>query len=119
MIIFITAVHIVVCLFLIVVVLLQMGKGAELGSVFGGSSQSVFGSSGPGSFLEKVTVAAAVIFMITSISLFYFSKTSSIVGKISVEEKTGQNENIPSPQPLPEPEQQESQPPSTSGTPAQ
>jgi preprotein translocase subunit SecG len=106
MITFITAVHIVVCLFLVVVVLLQMGKGAELGSVFGGSSQSVFGSSGPGSFLEKVTVAAAVIFMVTSISLFYFSKTSSIAGKISIEEKQEQTETTPAPQPLsPEPAQ--------------
>ncbi len=97
----ITAVHIVVCLFLIVVVLLQMGKGAELGSVFGGSSQSVFGSSGPGSFLEKVTVAAAIIFMVTSVSLFYFARTSSIAGKISIEEKTQQTEGVPAPQPAP------------------
>lgn len=113
MITFITAVHIVVCLFLIVVVLLQMGKGAELGSVFGGSSQSVFGSSGPGSFLEKVTVAAAVIFMITSISLFYFSKTSTIAGKISVEER--KEERMPV---QPEPVPQESQPPSPTGAPS-
>lgn len=98
---FITAVHIVVCFFLIVVVLLQMGKGAELGSVFGGSSQSVFGSSGPGNFLEKVTVAAAVIFMVTSISLFYFSRASSIAGRISVEEKQKQTESAPVPQPIP------------------
>lgn len=102
MITFITAVHIVVCLFLIVVVLLQMGKGAELGSVFGGSSQSVFGSAGPGSFLEKATVVAAVIFMITSISLFYFSKTSSIAGRIApaVQEKTQPAPQLPSEQPI-------------------
>jgi len=96
MITFITAVHIVVCLFLIVVVLLQMGKGAELGSVFGGSSQSVFGSSGPGNFLEKLTVGAAVIFMITSISLFYFSRTSSIASRISVPQ-TQTTEPVPAP----------------------
>lgn len=106
MITFLTAIHIVVCLFLILVVLLQMGKGAELGSVFGGSSQSVFGSSGPGSFLEKLTVGAAVVFMVTSISLFYLSRTSSIAGKISVEEKTEKSAPVPQPA-LPEPTQEQ------------
>ncbi|HEY4716573.1 MAG TPA: preprotein translocase subunit SecG [bacterium] len=80
---FITAVHIVVCIFLILVVLMQMGKGAELSSMFGGSSsQSVFGSSGPGNFLEKLTIGAAIIFMVTSVSLFYLSRTSSIASRV-------------------------------------
>ena len=70
----ITILHIVVCLLLIVIVLLQTGKGADIGAAFGGgSSQTVFGSAGPGGFLTKITTAVAVVFMITSIGLAYFS----------------------------------------------
>jgi protein translocase SecG subunit len=53
--IFITILHIVVCIVLVLVVLLQAGKGAAMGAAFGGSSQTVFGSSGPGTFLSKMT----------------------------------------------------------------
>ncbi len=67
----ITIVHVVACIVLILVVLLQAGKGANMGAVFGGSSQTVFGSSGPGSFLSKMTTAVAVVFMLTSLSLSY------------------------------------------------
>ena len=70
----ITILHIVVCFLLIVIVLLQTGKGADIGAAFGGgSSQTVFGSAGPGGFLTKITTAVAVVFMITSIGLAYFS----------------------------------------------
>jgi preprotein translocase subunit SecG len=62
-------IHIAVCLALILIVLLQKGKGASMGAAFGGSSQTVFGSAGASSFLQKITVAAAVIFMLTSLSL--------------------------------------------------
>lgn len=62
-------IHIAVCLALILIVLLQKGKGASMGAAFGGSSQTVFGSAGASSFLQKITVAAAVIFMFTSLSL--------------------------------------------------
>jgi preprotein translocase subunit SecG len=66
--------HIVVSLALILIILLQTGKGADIGAVFGGgSSQTLFGSSGPTSFLGKITGAAAVIFMLTSLFLAYFS----------------------------------------------
>jgi preprotein translocase subunit SecG len=61
--------HVAVCLALILIVLLQKGKGASMGAAFGGSSQTVFGSAGAGSFLQRITVAAAVIFMFTSLSL--------------------------------------------------
>ena len=54
-------------------VLLQTGKGADMGAVFGGSSSTVFGSSGAGNFLTKLTTATAVIFMLTSLSLTYLS----------------------------------------------
>jgi preprotein translocase subunit SecG len=62
--------HVLVCLILILVVLLQSGKGADLAGAFGGgATQTAFGSRGPASFLSKVTTGAAVVFMITSIAL--------------------------------------------------
>ncbi|MBI5756630.1 MAG: preprotein translocase subunit SecG [Nitrospirae bacterium] len=65
-------IHVIVSLFLIGVVLLQTGKGAEMGAAFGGSSsQTIFGSRGPGSFLGKLTTVAAIIFIITSFSLAF------------------------------------------------
>jgi len=74
---FIIVLHIFVALFLIVVVLLQAGKGASIGAAFGGSSQTVFGSRGPASFLGKITTIAAALFMITSLTLsVLYSKTS-------------------------------------------
>jgi len=66
----ITALHVVVCIILILVVLLQSGKGADLAGAFGGgATQTAFGSRGPASFLSKLTTAAAVVFMITCLSL--------------------------------------------------
>ncbi len=67
-------VHVMVCFLMIASILLQSGKGAEIGAAFGGSSQTVFGSRGPGTFLSKVTVTAAIIFMLTSLSLAVLSK---------------------------------------------
>jgi preprotein translocase subunit SecG len=74
--------HLIVCFLMIAAILLQAGKGAEIGASFGGSSQTVFGSRGPGTFLSKVTVGAAIVFMLTSLSLALLSKqanTSSTV----------------------------------------
>jgi preprotein translocase subunit SecG len=68
-----TALHIVVCILMVLIVLLQKGKGADMGAAFGGSSQTIFGSSGPGTFLGKVTTAVAVVFMLTSLYLAYFA----------------------------------------------
>jgi len=65
--------HVVVCLFLVGIVLLQHGKGADIGATFGGSSQSLFGSEGPLPLLNKITTAVAVIFMLTSVALAYIS----------------------------------------------
>jgi preprotein translocase subunit SecG len=67
-------IHVTVCFLMIAAILLQAGKGAEIGAAFGGSSQTVFGSRGPGTFLSKVTVAAAIIFMVTSLGLAVMSK---------------------------------------------
>lgn len=65
--------HIVVCLALIGIVLLQGGKGAEVGATFGaGASQTIFGASGSQTFLGKLTTGAAIIFMLTSLALAIF-----------------------------------------------
>ncbi|MBM9518391.1 preprotein translocase subunit SecG [Desulforhopalus vacuolatus] len=70
-------VHILVCFFLVVIVLLQQGKGADIGATFGGSSQSLFGTEGPMPLLNKITTAAAITFMVTSLSLAYISSQDS------------------------------------------
>ena len=67
---FLIVIHVIVCIFLILVVLLQQGKGQDIGSAFGGGgSQTTFGSRSRTSFLSKLTTVAAAIFMSTSISL--------------------------------------------------
>ena len=67
-------IHIFVCIALIMIVLLQTGKGADMGAAFGGgSSQTLFGSTGASTFLSKATTAAAIIFMLTSLSLAWMS----------------------------------------------
>ena len=72
---FLTVLHVMVCVFLVVVVLLQRGKGAEIGAVFGGGSgATLFGSRGAGNFLTKLTTGAAVVFMLTSLTLAYFAQ---------------------------------------------
>ncbi len=66
--------HITVCIALIMIVLLQTGKGADMGAAFGGgSSQTLFGSTGASTFLGKATTVVAVVFMITSLWLAYSS----------------------------------------------
>ena len=69
MVLVLTLLHVVVCVALVMIVLLQKGKGASMGAAFGGSSQTVFGSTGATPFLSKITVATAVIFMFTSLGL--------------------------------------------------
>lgn len=82
-------VHVLVCLFLVGIVLLQHGKGADIGASFGGSSQSLFGTEGPLPLLNKITTAVAVIFMITSVSLAYISahkSTGSVMETLTKEQ---------------------------------
>jgi preprotein translocase subunit SecG len=74
MITFLYIVYVMVCLFLILVVLLQAGKGG-MGAAFGGSSQTVFGSSGAGNFLTRLTVISAALFMMLSATLTYVSSS--------------------------------------------
>jgi preprotein translocase subunit SecG len=86
--IFLITLHVTVSAILISMVLLQKGKGADIGAAFGGASQTVFGPRGAQSFLSKLTTAAAVIFMITSLTLaFTTAKRSSIMEGLK-QEKT-------------------------------
>jgi len=86
-------IHVAACIALIMIVLLQTGKGADMGAAFGGGgSQTLFGSSGASTFLSKATTIAAVVFMLTSLGLAYMSSHKmgdSIMSdtKIPVEQK--------------------------------
>ena len=93
---FISVLHIVVALFLIMVILLQAGKGAAMGASLGSAgSQAMFGSSGSGNFLTKLTTAAAIIFMVTSLTLAILSTHEDKSSVIDEVEST--TEQIPSP----------------------
>jgi preprotein translocase subunit SecG len=75
--------HVIVSTILIAMVLLQKGKGADIGAAFGGASNTVFGPRGAQSFLAKLTTSAAIIFMITSFGLAITStKRSSIMENV-------------------------------------
>jgi preprotein translocase subunit SecG len=91
MIILLTILHVVVCLFLIIVVLLQSGgKGADLAGAFGGmGSQTAFGPRGAATVLSKATTISAVLFMLTSITLGIMQGNRAGVGE-SVIERTGE-----------------------------
>jgi len=70
----IVIIHVAVSLALIFIVLLQHGKGAGIGAAFGGSSQTVFGSTGAAPFLAKLTAAVAILFMCTSLALTFLGR---------------------------------------------
>ncbi len=74
----VTIVHVFVSLFLVLTVLLQAGKGGGMGATFGGGSSqgSVFGGSGAGNFLSRLTTVSAVIFMMTSMTLAFLASTT-------------------------------------------
>ena len=78
------AVHVIVCLFLIIVVLLQSGKAADLAGAFGGmGSQTAFGPRGSATLLSKATTISAIVFMLTSISLSVVAtRNSGSVGPV-------------------------------------
>jgi len=82
----VTIIHVSACFIMILVVLLQAGKGANMGAAFGGSSQTVFGSTGAGTFLGKMTAAVAIIFMLTSLTLTYTAshKSSSLMERSKI-----------------------------------
>ncbi len=103
----ITVVHIIVCLFLIIVVLLQSGKSADIAAAFGGmGSQTAFGPRGAATLLSKATTWAAVIFMLTSITLSIFASrrpSTSVLQNLKTQPAKSAPQKPPSSQPAPNP----------------
>ncbi len=82
MIILITIVHVIVCFFLIIVVLLQSGKSGDITAAFGGmGSQTAFGPRGAATVLSKATTWSAIIFMVTSITLSVYASRHANISK--------------------------------------
>lgn len=97
---FFTTLHILACFALIAIVLLQHGKGADMGAAFGGgASNTVFGARGAGNFLTKLTTGCVVVFMLTSITLSYFTAPATVSEIIS---ESSQVEPVIEPEPEPE-----------------
>jgi len=99
----ITIVHVIVCLFLIAVVLLQSGKSGDLAAAFGGQgSQTAFGPRGAASALSRATTWSAIIFMITSITLsIYASRRAGPSSVLSGLKQSQTNSKTPAPSPAP------------------
>jgi preprotein translocase subunit SecG len=87
----IVIIHVFICVLMIGAILLQSGKGAEIGASFGGSSQTVFGSRGPANFLSKLTVVVAAIFMITSFTLAILAKQRTFESTVIDLNKKGES----------------------------
>jgi preprotein translocase subunit SecG len=89
---FLDIIHVSVCLFLMLVVLLQQGKGGGIGAAFGGAAtQQVFGGRGAGNLLTRATAVCAAVFMLTSVSLAYVSSSGDreLKARIVKEQRSG------------------------------
>lgn len=94
----ITVLHVIVCLFLIGVVLLQRGKSADIAAAFGGmGSQTAFGPRGAATILSKATTYAAILFMLTSITLSIYASRRSTGGGSVLEGTPSQTEQQKAP----------------------
>jgi preprotein translocase subunit SecG len=114
---FVTVLHVMVCVILVVVVLLQRGKGAEIGAVFGGgASSTVFGSRGAGNFLTKLTSGAAVVFMLTSLFLSYQGSKQFSRSIIDEEKKPAAEEKSKFAEPPAEGKSKFAEPPKSPGS---
>jgi preprotein translocase subunit SecG len=94
-------IHVVVCIALIMIVLLQTGKGADIGAAFGGgASNTLFGTTGASTFLSKATTVAAVVFMLTSLALAYLTSqrpSSSVMTETPAAVESKAPETAPAP----------------------
>jgi preprotein translocase subunit SecG len=109
MVILITIVHIAVCLFLIIVVLLQSGKSGDIAAAFGGmGSQTAFGPRGAATILSRATTWSAIIFMVTSITLSVFASRRGVTNSVLQGVKASQTKSQPAkpatPPPAPTPQ---------------
>jgi preprotein translocase subunit SecG len=109
----IVALHIVVCIILVLVVLLQSGRSADLAGAFGGgATQTAFGSRGPASFLSKMTTIAAIVFMVTSFSLSLITvkrESKSILETTTKHQTTQTTKKAPVGKPVAMPSQEQIQ----------
>jgi preprotein translocase subunit SecG len=95
-------VHVIVCLFLIIVVLLQSGKAADLAGAFGGmGSQTAFGPRGSATLLSKATTISAILFMVTSLSLSILATRSAGLGTTVLESAPAKSSAPPKTAPVP------------------
>ena len=105
MVVALTVIHVLICIFLIIVVLLQSGRGADVAAAFGGmGSQTAFGPRGSATVLTRATTWLAILFMITSITLSIFASRHSTGGSVLGNIKTGQTKSQPTQAPKPEPQ---------------
>ena len=103
--------HILVCIALIMIVLLQTGKGADMGAAFGGGgSQTLFGSTGASTFLSKATTGAAIIFMVTSLGLAYLSSHRTVESVVTSNPPPVESQTAPATSPPPATGSGETQP---------
>ena len=102
---FVVSLHIVLCLFLILIILLQPAKAGDVGAAFGGGggSGNLFGPQGPTNWLQRMTTGVAVLFMVTSITLALYSNqgrmndsnVSELLEQMMAEEASGKGFNLP------------------------
>jgi preprotein translocase subunit SecG len=96
MVILLTVVHIIVCAFLIIVVLLQSGQSGDIAAAFGGmGSQTAFGPRGSATALSRATTWSAIIFMLTSITLSVYAQRRSGTGSVLQGIKSSQTKSQP------------------------
>jgi len=106
-----TVIHVLVCAFLIIVVLLQSGRGADVAAAFGGmGSQTAFGPRGSATVLTRATTWSAILFMVTSITLSVIASRRSTSGSVLGNIKPSQTKSQPAPQSAPKPEGQPTAP---------
>ena len=103
--IFLISLHVIVSTILVLMVLVQKGKGADIGAAFGGASQTVFGPRGAQSFLAKLTTGAAILFMFTSLGLALTTSKRSSVMQGAKPAQTQQAPVVPLAPPVPSPAQ--------------
>ncbi len=98
---FVLALHVVICIVLVVIVLLQSGKEG-MGVIFGGGSSSLFGSSGAGGLLTKVTAVVATLFLVTSLTYTYMTRETHVaehsVMDSAVEKQLDKPQEAPKPE---------------------
>jgi preprotein translocase subunit SecG len=114
MIVLLVIIHVIVCIALIMIVLLQTGKGADIGAAFGGgASNTLFGTTGASTFLSKATTVAAIVFMLTSLGLAYLASqrpSSSVVSEAPAAVETKAPEPAPAQSAPPAPAPAETKP---------